>query len=493
MVRTFVLFLVSIFLLCGCKEATSGVIPGEPPATGISMPRKEIRGVWIATVDRMDWPRNVSDIAAQKQEYIDYLDLFKQYNVNAVIMQIRPMADAFYDSSLEPWSQYITGTQGRNPGYDVLRFMIDEAHKRGLEFHAWMNPYRISNNYTTFRPAENHIYKKHPEWTMKYDKLLMFRPALPEVRQFMVDVIDDLITKYDVDGIHFDDYFYPYPKKGFEIDDQGDFVTYGSGYATIEDFRRGNVNKVIEDIHNLIVEKRPDIVFSISPYGVWRNQKDDPDGSDSSSSLTNYDDLYADIRLWCQKGWIDLVVPQLYASTENIAMNFIKMSEWWAHNSYDCPVAIGHGVYRFGNPAEGQIYMDPMQLETQFFYARRHEEIAGSFLFNATVFTANKLDILSNLSKVYKQKSLIPFMGRNTCKEPETVSGLAVSGKTLSWTSQGEGMRYVVYKIADNKASIADIVTANSYTCTDAGSYAVTALNGDNRESGLSDIKSIKQ
>ena len=487
MIRRLAVLFSCVLMLCSCKGAEPEGGSPNPPEGGLTMPRKEIRGVWVATVDRMDWPRNTTDAEAQKREYIEYLDLFKQYNANAVIMQVRPMADAFYDSTLEPWSQYITGEQGKNPGYDVLRFMIDETHKRGLEFHAWMNPYRISNNVNTFRPAETHIYKKHPEWTMTYGKLLIFRPALPEVREHLVKVIDELMTKYpDIDGIHFDDYFYPYPSKGVELDDEGDFVKYGKGYNTIEDFRRGNVDKAIEAVHNLLVEKYPGVVFSISPYGVWRNKKDDPNGSDSSSSLTNYDDLYADIRLWCEKGWIDLVVPQLYASTENIAMNFIKMSDWWAHNTFDCSVAIGHGVYRFGNPAEGQIYMNPVQLEQQFFYARRHEEIDGSFLFNATVFKANKLNILSNLSTVYAEKSLIPFMGRETCEAPKPVEGLAVSGKTLSWTSQGEGMRYVVYAVADGKASIVEVTDRNSLQCEASGDYAVSALNADNLEGVLS-------
>lgn len=487
--------LICLVFLTSCKttdepQPTPG--GGSETTQDITMPRKEMRGVWIASVSNIDWPKS-SSAEVQKQEYIDYLDLFVKYHVNAVAMQIRPTADAFYNSPLEPWSQFITGRQGKDPGYDVLKFMIDEAHKRGLEFHAWMNPYRISNNVNTFVPSDDHVYKKHKEWTMVYDKLLMFRPALPEVQQFLVDVIDDLITKYDVDGIHFDDYFYPYPKTGFTIDDAGDFAKYGAGYANIEDFRRGNVNKVIESIHNLIVKKRPDVLFSISPYGVWRNKKTDPvNGSDSSSSLTNYDDLYADIRLWCEKGWIDMVVPQLYASTENIAMNFIKMTDWWTKNSFECPVVIGHGIYKFGNSAEGAVYMNPLQLDTQFFYARRNSSVQGSFLYNASVFKENKINILSNLEKIYADKTPIPFMGRTTLAAPKKVSNLTVSSKVLVWPSQGSTMRYIVYKIIDNKASVIDIITDNKFTCSEDGNYAVTAINGDNVESELSTVITVK-
>ena len=196
-----------------------------------------------------------------------YLKIFKQYNVNMVVMQIRPMADAFYDSPLEPWSQYITGTQGKDPGYDVLRFMIDETHKQGLEFHAWLNPYRISNNINTFRPAADHIYKTHPEWTMTYRNLLIFRPALPEVRKFMVDVIDDLITKYDVDGIHFDDYFYP---SGIPTDNSAeDYAQFAaSGASNFGDWRRENVNKTVKAVYDMVQEVKPYAKFGIGPRGI---------------------------------------------------------------------------------------------------------------------------------------------------------------------------------------------------------------------------------
>ena len=486
-----IIYLLSfLFLFCSCSEAEETLKRPNTDNKAIAMPRKEVRGVWVATVDYMDWPRNRANAEVQKQEFINYLKLFKQYNVNMVVMQIRPMADAFYDSPLEPWSQYITGTQGKDPGYDVLKFMIDETHKQGLEFHAWLNPYRISNNVKTFKPAEDHIYNKHPEWTMTYQNLLIFRPALPEVRQFMVDVIDDLITKYDVDGVHFDDYFYPYPA-GVELNDQGDFITYGQEFDNIEDFRRDNVNKVIKEIHDLIVAKRPDIIFSISPYGVWRNRENDPRGSDSHG-ITNYDDLYADIRLWCEKGWIDMVIPQLYASTENYNMNFIKMSEWWAKNSFNCPVIIGHGLYKFGNPAEGDIFMDPLQLETQFFYARRQENIQGSFLFNATAFTQNRINILSNLEKIYADKALIPFMGRATVAAPQPVTQITSSGKKLSWQSQGNSIRYAIYKVVDQKATLIDLISTNEFTCTEPGTYTISALNSDNAESEISDLITIQ-
>lgn len=503
--RTIALLLLS-FVLMGCPGGdeeppvtppgegsgqTGGNVPGE--TVNITTPAKEIRAVWLATVGNMDWPTDIYSIEKQKQEYIKYLDLFQQYNVNVVVGQIRPTADAFFESQYEPWSQYLTGTRGKNPGYDVVQFMVDEAHKRGMEFHAWLNPYRISTNVNAFRPVDGEFYKQHPEWTMRYGNLLIFRPAIPEVRQHLVNVIDEICTKYPVDGIHFDDYFYPYPDGKNTLDDQGDFIKYGAEYSNIEDFRRGNVNKAIEDVHNLLVSKHPGVVFSISPYGVWRNKsKDSQNGSDSSTSITNYDDLYADIRLWCEKGWIDLVVPQLYATTENIAMNFKKMTTWWTKNSFDCPVAIGIAMYKFGNPAEGAIYVNnPTELETEFYYTRRNN-VSGTFIFNSSAFKNNKINILDNLARCYPQRALIPFMGRATVAEPKQITSISADGKTLYWKEQN-GMRFVIYKVVDNAGTIVDIVeNTNTYTCAEAGDYSVSVLNKDNVESELSKIVSVK-
>lgn len=468
--------------------------PVEPTIVTYSLPDKEIRGVWVATVGRMDWPKaNIESI--QKEEYTKYLDKFEKYNVNAVIMQIRPCADAFYNSPLEPWSEYITGRQGSDPGYDVLGWMVEETHRRGMEFHAWMNPYRISNSASAFATngAANHPAKLHPDWTMRYDNLLMYRPACPEVKKLLVDVVDDLITKYDVDGIHFDDYFYPYPKSGVEIDDADDFKKYGAAYANVGDFRRAQVDEVIEKIHNLLVSKKPGVVFSIAPFGIWRNKASDPVYGSDSSGLQNYDDLYADVRKWCQNGWIDLIVPQLYNSTSNYAMNFTKMCTWWNTNTFRAKLAIGHALYRFGVPAEGAPYQNLDQLSDQFRISRDCENTCGSFLFNATCFNENKINVLSRLAQVYKDKALIPVIGKESEAAPEAVTGIDVTEGTISWKAQPRGIRYAVYRVkpssVDGKwtASLLGTTAVSSWNDTTPGySYAISALNRDNRESELS-------
>ncbi len=466
--------------------------PPVPQIVTYTLPDREIRGVWVATVGRMDWPKaNVESM--HKDEFVKYLDAFEKYNVNAVIMQIRPCADAFYDSPIEPWSEYLCGTQGRDPGYDVLGWMIEQVHARGMEFHAWMNPYRISNSASAFAQngAASHPAKKHPEWTMKYDNLLMYRPACPEVKQLLVNVVDDLITKYDVDGIHFDDYFYPYPKKGVEIDDADDYKTYGAAYKTVGDFRRAQVDDVIEKIHNLLVAKKPGCVFSISPFGIWRNKASDPAYGSDSNGLQNYDDLYADVRKWCEEGWIDLVVPQLYNSTTNIAMNFTKMCKWWNDNSFKATLAIGHALYRFGVEAEGAPYQDLNQLNEQFRISRGNSNTRGSFLFNATCFKENKINILSRLAQVYADKALIPVMGPATEPEPGAVGDITVDGRALVWKSLGDNIRYAIYRVKPSstdgvyEAKLVEVTSDNTYTALLDGSYAVAALNRDNVQGEL--------
>jgi uncharacterized lipoprotein YddW (UPF0748 family) len=464
------------------------------PSTVVTynLPDREIRGVWVATVSRIDWP-NANVESAQKEEFIKYLELFRKYNVNAVIMQVRPCADAFYDSPLEPWSEYITGKQGKDPGYDVLQWLIDETHAYGMEFHAWMNPYRVSNSATTFyaNASADHPAKLHPEWTMTYDNLLMYRPALPEVKQLLIDVVDDIISKYDIDGIHFDDYFYPYPKSGFSIDDADDYATYGSGYSNIGDFRRAQVDDVIERIHKLIQTKKPGVVFSISPYGIWRNRASDPVNGSESSGLQNYDDLYADVRRWCQEGWIDLVVPQLYNSTTNIAMNFTTMCKWWNTNHFNAKLAIGHALYRFGVEAEGAPYQTLDQLSDQFSISRGCTSTCGSFLYNATAFKDNKINILSRLAQVYINKAIIPEIGILTEPEVKMPENVNINGYTLTWTPQSNACRYAIYSVtATSKTGVynsklVDVTTSPTYTVSTPGNYAISAINRDNVESTL--------
>lgn len=485
------------------EEGGSAQTGGEsnPEAMGevaYNLPAKELRAAFIATVSAIDWPASTSSAEVQKKEYTDYLDLFAGCNINAVLMQIRPTADAFFASDIEPWSEWITGTQGKDPGYDVLRFMIDEAHKRGMEFHAWINPYRISNNANTFRTkgVASHPAKQHPEWTFQYGQKLIYRPALPQVQDLICNVIDEIVTKYDVDGIHFDDYFYPYPETGASYDDAQDYATYGTGYNTIEDFRRGNVDKVIERIHNLLAQKAPGVVFSISPFGIWRNGVNGGCGN----GLQNYDDLYADVKKWCAEGWVDFVAPQLYNTTANNAMNFTSMCGWWNQNAGKAKLGVSMATYRFGVEAEAKkdpLYNSNAELTKEFSIIRGLSNMCGQFLYNASSLRANRVSLMNSVRTAYADPALIPVMGGTSCDQPKTVTGLKSTGSTLQWDAQ-QGMRYVVYRVSTTtdpkrcNARVLAVVSEPECPISSVGRYAVSALNADNAESALTQPLEVK-
>lgn len=312
-----------------------------------SQPKYEFRAVWIATVTNIDWPSSKYLTAdQQKQQFINILNEQRRIGMNAVVVQIRPSADAFYASTYEPWSEFLTGKQGAAPSpfYDPLEFMIDETHRRGMEFHAWINPYRA-----VFNPSSsivsNHITKKHPEWFVKYGDKKYFNPGIPEVQRYLADVVTDIITRYDVDAIHMDDYFYPYRIPGKEFPDNQAYMKYGKGLSKA-DWRRSNCDSVVKLIHEAIQKNNHFVKFGISPFGVWRNSSVDARGSDTRAGQTCYDDLYADVLLWLKKGWIDYVAPQLYWEIGHRLCDYETLLSWWSENSYGKPLYIGHGVYR---------------------------------------------------------------------------------------------------------------------------------------------------
>lgn len=311
--------------------------------------RPEFRGVWIATVSNIDWPHpSVKNSNSQKESFTKLLDLHKKNGMNAVIVQIRPSSDAIYSSSLEPWSEWFSGTQGLppSPWYDPLAFMIEETHKRGMEFHAWMNPYRAVFNERKSSLSPTHITKIHPEWFVAYGDKRYFDPSNAEARKYVAYIVKDVVKRYDVDAIHFDDYFYPYRIAGLEFPDREAYRKNGNGLSK-DDWRRSNVDSVISLISRAIKKTRPECQFGISPFGVWRNSdKDSLKGSKTKAGMTNYDDLYADILLWLKNGWIDYVAPQLYWETGNKSAPFETLVEWWNDNCYGKNCYIGIGMYR---------------------------------------------------------------------------------------------------------------------------------------------------
>ena len=377
---------------------------GQAPAPA------EFRGVWIASVDNIDWPlRGDYSPSSQKAEFIRLLDMHKQNGMNAVIVQVRPSADALYPSKLEPWSEWLTGTQGKAPSpyYDPLKFMITETHKRGMVFHAWLNPYRAVFNIKKSTLAKDHITKTHPEWFLTYGDKKYFDPSNKEAQDFVVNVVKDIVKRYDIDAIHMDDYFYPYRIPGKEFPDQAAYLRSGSKLPK-DDWRRSNVDTIIRKISLAIKEIKPECQFGISPFSVWRNNDTDPNGSDSKAGQTNYDDLYADILLWLKLKWIDYVAPQLYFEIGNSRVDYAKMLDWWSKNAYGRHLYIGIGLYKAGTNAA---WKDANELPNQIKLLRQYPQVQGSIFYSSKSFKSNPNGWSDSLRNNYfRQPAPVPEM-----------------------------------------------------------------------------------
>lgn len=346
---------------------------------------------------------------SQRTEFIRQLDMHKMNGMNAVIVQVRPAADAFYPSPFEPWSQWLTGIQGQPPSpyYDPLSFMITETHKRGMEFHAWCNPYRADFRIGASSISPSHVTKIHPEWFLDYGDKKYFDPASKQVQKFVVKVVADIVHRYDVDAIHMDDYFYPYRIAGKEFPDDESNKRSKSKLSK-EDWRRSNVDTIMKMLSIAIKKEKPWVQFGISPFSVWRNKDKDPRGSDSKAGQTNYDDLYADILLWLKEKWVDYVAPQLYLEIGHDKIDYVKMLDWWSKNSYGRNLYIGMGIYRSGsNPA----WKNPNELPNQIKLLRQNSNVQGSIYFSSKSFNNNPNGWSDSLrNNYYKLPANVPAM-----------------------------------------------------------------------------------
>lgn len=350
--------------------------------------KPEMRAVWVATVDNIDWPNQPTVSSAdQKADFIRLLDMHQRNGMNALIVQVRPSSDAMYPSSIEPWSQWLTGRQGLAPVpyYDPLEFMISETHKRGMEFHAWMNPYRAVFNIHKSSIVNNHISRMHPEWFLTYGDKKYFDPGNKEAQEYVLSVVRDVVKRYDVDAIHFDDYFYPYPIPGKEFPDMMSFKRYGNGLSR-DDWRRSNVDSIILKLYTAIKQEKKGCQFGVSPFGVWRNSDKDPLGSNTMAGPTNYDVLYADILLWLKNGWIDYVAPQLYWEIGHKTADYEVLIDWWSKNTYGKNCYIGLGVYKAGS---NKAWKEKSQLPRQITRIRNTPNIQGMAFFSSKSFEKN--------------------------------------------------------------------------------------------------------
>ena len=397
---------------------------------------REFRGAWIQCVNGQFMGMSTADM----QKTLTYqLDELQKDGANAIIFQVRPECDALYNSSIEPWSRFLTGEQGKAPSpyWDPLQWMIEQCHKRGMELHAWINPYRAKTK-TTHVLSPKHIAHKRRDLVFEYDGQYILNPAYDENRQYICHVVGDILRRYDVDGLHIDDYFYPYPAAGCTIPDEQLYRRNPGGLSNIGDWRRYNVNLFMKEMHDTIRAVKPWVKFGVSPFGIYRNKKSDPNGSDTRG-LQNYDDLYADVLLWINNGWVDYCVPQIYWQIGHPTADYKTLIQWWDRNASARPLYIGEDVERTvkykddDNPNQHQM---PAKYKLHDFA----NNVQGTVLWYAKAAVDNIGNYGMMLRNVYWRtpalQPLMPFISKKQPGKPRKVKMVWTSdGPMLFWTA----------------------------------------------------------
>lgn len=501
--RVIVSVLTSLLILLSLSA-----VPAQ--TTAASAPKSEMRAAWIATVTNIDMKAGMT-----KAQYTSWaqetLNELKEHNFNTVIFQVRPTNDALYSSQLAPWSSFITGkAQGTNPGYDPLQIMIAEAHKRGMELHAWMNPYRVTMpNRELSSLASNNIAVKNPGWVIKYGTQYYLNPGLPEVQNYLVAVVKELVTNYDIDAVHMDDYFYPYKIANTEFADQATFKQYGSSFKSIDDWRRDNVNNLVKKIYTTIKSTKPYVQYGISPFGVWRNKSLDPTGSDTRASINNYDDLYADTRQWIKAGTIDYITPQLYWSRSLAVAKYSTLLDWWSKevqtyaNTHPVNLYIGVADYKVNNNSD-TAWKNKMELPNQIIANRTNSVAKGQMHYSLRSIKANQLGYATIVKEqLYAYKAIAPATSWSNASQAQKPTSVTISkeagGNQLVITDQKPARKYVIYRFdGTNEGSYQDaknivdvvystngktIFTDKTANANKTYTYGVTALSGTNVES----------
>ncbi|WP_238013149.1 family 10 glycosylhydrolase [Dactylosporangium sp. AC04546] len=387
------------------------------PAT----PKYQMRAMWIASVVNIDWPSAPGKSESEvKAEYDGWLDLAVANGFNAVIVQVRPHADAFWPSAYEPWSQYLTGVAGQDPGWDPLEYLVRRAHERNLEFHAWFNPYRASMpapggaGTDVGKLPPNSPLAQHPEWAVAYPVnnaagRLYFDPGIPEVRAWVQDAIMDAVTRYDVDGVHFDDYFYPYPAAGQDFGDEATFARYGGGFQSKADWRRHNIDLLVQEMDQRVHAVKPWVRFGVSPFGIWRNQAADPLGSETNGTQS-YDANFADTRKWVKEGWIDYIVPQVYWNIGFAVADYAKLVPWWADvvAGTDVQLYIGQADYKVAAAGQPAAWFAPGELSSHLTFNRQYPQVRGDVHFSAVQVRADRLGAETLLTAEHRSRPAFP-------------------------------------------------------------------------------------
>ncbi|MDB6031011.1 MAG: hypothetical protein JWM16_1349 [Verrucomicrobiales bacterium] len=414
----------------------------EPSATTPPSVEREFRGAWVATVQNIDWPSKVGlPVEQQKAEMLAILDKAVQLKLNAILFQVRPAGDALYASKLEPWSEYLTGQMGLAPSpfYDPLEFVIDQAHKRGLELHAWFNPFRARHASAKSSIATNHFSRTHPGLVRTYGKELWMDPGERGVQEHSLKVILDVVKRYDIDGVHLDDYFYPYPEKlasgkEREFTDAASYKKYtdAGGKLGRGDWRRANINGFVEKLYSSIKAEKKYVKFGISPFGIWR-----PGFPPQIKGFDAYDQIYADSLKWLVEGWLDYLTPQLYWSINPVEQSYPVLLKWWAEqNTQKRHLWPGDAVSRIGpkRPAE--------EIINQIKLTRKQVGATGTTLWNFSTLLQNKGGICDLLQKdVFAKQALIPrspWLGSTAPGSPMVQARAGTGGARFSWQAAPE-------------------------------------------------------
>lgn len=481
--------------------------------------KRELRGAWVATFTGIDWPNRTQTPAQQRAAFITIVNHHKATGMNALFVQMRSQCDAMYPSDIEPWSADLTGKQGVAPStpWDPMAFAIEECHKRGMEFHAWLNPYRAASNSANIPGfAENHVTKTHPEWLLSQGVLRVLDPGLPEVRDHIMNVITDIVKRYDVDGIHFDDYFYPpaAPAGTTPYNDDTTFATYPRGFTVKADWRRDNVNLLIRRAYDSIRTIKPWVKFGVSPSGIYRNSTNPAIGT-PTSGLEHYTTLFADTRRWLQEGWVDYIMPQVYWWIGQPGANYGAIVPWWNNQASGRHIYIGIAGYKVGDAAQAAAWQDSTQVPRQLRMNRDsiHPNIYGQSIYNTNSLRNNRKNFRDSLRlRMYAKPALLPQMcWRDSIAPPApqmfdaTPDGDDVR---LSWQHAGNpedqmdrARQFVVYRSqnpvidtdsVDNILTVTD-TAATSFTDTSALPnttyyYTITALDRFHNESILSNL-----
>lgn len=483
-------------------------LSGAINITAGQYPKREMRGAWVATVENIDWPSSPTETSGEQiSELVELFDKLKSAGINTIFFQVRTECDALYKSSYEPWSYWLTGKQGKapDPFYDPLAFAIQEAHAKGMELHAWINPYRAVKDTSEYLISENHISRTHSGWILQFRNFKMLNPGIPDVTNYIVKIVADIISRYNVDGIHLDDYFYPYSPK-ITNQDSSAFRLYKGKYTNIDDWRRNNINLMIAKVYETINRINPNVIFGVSPFGIVENKYANTNGFNS------YNILYCDPLTWIKNKTVDYVVPQLYWEMGNKYADFKKLLPWWASIKNERDLYAGLNSSKMASQDwEG----NPSELYNEIRMARRYKNIGGIVFYSAKSIANNYSGLADSLkNSFFKYPAFVPEMKWKNFFPPDAPINLMVDGndssRILKWSrpviNTDSILNYVIYRFNDDKKidlsnpqNIIKIIYRQSYF-TDNDilenvhkvTYIVTSLNNKQLESSNNAEASIE-